>query len=432
MVRRRLSHQSHLSGRITSSPRDDASRDAPSMASSIYNQMAPSQYHHGPRHMHHNQLAHVEGPVDTHYFKENRFSSGSGNIDASTIRFEECPTYSPKFKVPLTRHDVYASDAISSGPADFAELFSPNRKLFIHHDDATSDGNMHLRVDTVVSNSCGRSQKVILFHLQMHDLKDRHFSLQRHCRDSEWTICSSSREYAPALPATRETPPYVQQSLGQPMQSLVLKQDAPITTRGSNMWQDPGYDPIARELRCLSPAGLRSSKMPIPQVNLIRLDFWNDAYINISRQGSGRSKRYEYDFLGTKYEWKRQLCRGRHFQEFSYHLINAKTSRLIAHITPEPLTAKEAQEEQDFGGWVPPCTMQIIDRRVFQTLSGVADTIVATGLTAMVDDCIERRWHSKQIYHLDLPTDEAADELGPAQLIDEVFNRRAFTAHHRC
>lgn len=50
----------------------------------------------------------------------------------------------------------------------------------------------------------------------------------------------------------------------------------------------------------------------------------------------------------------------------------------------------------------------------------------------MVDDCIERRWHSKQIYHLDLPTDEAADELGPAQLIDEVFNRRAFTAHHRC
>ena len=56
-------------------------------------------------------------------------------------------------------------------------------------------------------------------------------------------------------------------------------------------------------------------------------------------------------------------------------------------------------------------------------------TIVATGLIALVDDCIERRWHSKRNFHLDLPKYQATDAIGPDQLIDKVFNRPVHTKH---
>jgi hypothetical protein len=58
-------------------------------------------------------------------------------------------------------------------------------------------------------------------------------------------------------------------------------------------------------------------------------------------------------------------------------------------------------------------------------------TIIATGLIALVDDCIDRRWHSNKSFHLDLPRKEAADYLGPEELIDMVFNRQAHARHHR-
>ncbi len=58
-------------------------------------------------------------------------------------------------------------------------------------------------------------------------------------------------------------------------------------------------------------------------------------------------------------------------------------------------------------------------------LTELRSTIVATGLIALVDDCIDRRWHSKRSFHLDLPIYEGADALGPEQLIDKVFNRQA-------
>jgi hypothetical protein len=59
-----------------------------------------------------------------------------------------------------------------------------------------------------------------------------------------------------------------------------------------------------------------------------------------------------------------------------------------------------------------------------------SSTIVATGLIALVDDCIDRRWHSKRSFHLDLPAQSAADYLGPDRLIDEVFNRQVRASHH--
>lgn len=59
--------------------------------------------------------------------------------------------------------------------------------------------------------------------------------------------------------------------------------------------------------------------------------------------------------------------------------------------------------------------------------------IISTGLIALVDDSIQRRWHRKRGMQLTLPMPMKApfklnlDYIGPKRLIDEVFNRRGNT-----
>lgn len=61
--------------------------------------------------------------------------------------------------------------------------------------------------------------------------------------------------------------------------------------------------------------------------------------------------------------------------------------------------------------------------------------IVATGLIALVDDCVKRRWHSKRSVQLTLPMKSSLKKnkeyVRPKRLIDEVFNRRGPTDTHR-
>ena len=61
-------------------------------------------------------------------------------------------------------------------------------------------------------------------------------------------------------------------------------------------------------------------------------------------------------------------------------------------------------------------------------LTDFRSVIVATGLIALVDDCIKRKWHSKRSAQLNVPVQPsgktASDFVGPKRLMDEVFNRR--------
>jgi hypothetical protein len=56
--------------------------------------------------------------------------------------------------------------------------------------------------------------------------------------------------------------------------------------------------------------------------------------------------------------------------------------------------------------------------------------VVASGLLALVDDAIKRRWHSRTHRHVQLPLIGTRpfrlnmEYIGPKRLIDEVFNRR--------
>ena len=58
----------------------------------------------------------------------------------------------------------------------------------------------------------------------------------------------------------------------------------------------------------------------------------------------------------------------------------------------------------------------------------VHSVVVATGLIALVDDSIRRRWHNKRHVLLTLPKTSAfmksVDAVGPKKLIDEMFHRR--------
>ena len=72
-----------------------------------------------------------------------------------------------------------------------------------------------------------------------------------------------------------------------------------------------------------------------------------------------------------------------------------------------------------------------LERKYAETDS--ASVIVASGLIALVDDCIKSRWHQKSGFQVTLPVPMKSclkmnmEYVGPKRLIDEVFNRRGHT-----
>ena len=63
----------------------------------------------------------------------------------------------------------------------------------------------------------------------------------------------------------------------------------------------------------------------------------------------------------------------------------------------------------------------------------VVSVIVASGLIALVDDCIKSRWHQKRRVLLSIPMlhkpplKVSTEYVGAKRLMDEVFNRREKT-----
>lgn len=63
----------------------------------------------------------------------------------------------------------------------------------------------------------------------------------------------------------------------------------------------------------------------------------------------------------------------------------------------------------------------------------VVSVIVASGLIALVDDCIKSRWHQKRRVLLSIPMlhksplKKSTEYVGAKRLMDEVFNRREKT-----
>ncbi|OKO99195.1 hypothetical protein PENSUB_8582 [Penicillium subrubescens] len=282
------------------------------------------------------------------------------------------------------REESFPSDALASTPSSFANLFPSTRRLLIRHDDATIDGNMNLRVDTVVPCRDGYQQDVILFHLRMYDLFSRKFSFRRYCRDSGREVCHSIRK--------ETNPPHDRRPVFRRSWSTMLASFRPSSS-GSNTHhahvpmidqlkrQDSGYGPgkkndlqaLVDELASqeLSPSSSSSHEKTL--ADTILLEFSNYAHVELKRRGGPGAKRYEYEYWSTKYQWRCECRREGDLREVSYYLVDMRSGKTIAHLVPDILTPLEAVEEESKGGWVPPSSLWISDPTVYERMPDVAE-----------------------------------------------------------
>ncbi|KAI5238459.1 hypothetical protein E4T43_07375 [Aureobasidium subglaciale] len=343
---------------------------------------------------------------------------------------------------PLPRPEAYGNSAIPSTPSDFAELFPSERLLSIRHDDATPDGNMNLRIDTVYEDSRCSPVDVTLFHLRMHDLNARQFSLRRYCRESGREVCHSTRKCQKSGVERRMR---IHRTLSNAFASLCSIADHKASRPSASerlKRSDSGYESLQsgksidlNQQASVPPGvGIRGC-VSIP-TKIIKLEFSNYAQVEIKRCGSKSSKRYEFEYWGVHYAWRRIVDRiGA--KQISFCLFRHNEDRLLARILPIPMSGMQQREELSKGGWVPPCTMDIIDGEIIQNHSEISDVVVAAGLIALVDDCIERRFHVRPARGVVIPTPKFRLDMGPVGSKhpgDEHANRpstTSSTANHR-
>ncbi|KAK5118508.1 hypothetical protein LTR62_003023 [Meristemomyces frigidus] len=265
----------------------------------------------------------------------------------------------PAYKVPPRRNRVLVAT-----PADFTELFPSRRNLLIRHDDSTPDGHMNLRVDTEVS-SHGQTCDMTLFHLRLQDLQAREFSFRRYCRDSGREICHTSRKQQKTGPKR----PGFQRSLSNVLNSMShrTKSEPRAETLGSLKRNDSGYGSMQSVQSADHERPRTAGHDDVVEENntsndTIKLEFSNYAQVALKRVGAKGSKRYEFEYWGTAYAWRRTVRKQGAVKEVSFSLTKDGQERALALITPLRASAHHAEAEKLQGAWVPACTLQLEDR----------------------------------------------------------------------
>jgi len=323
----------------------------------------------------------MEG-FDRGTFDARGYDDARASVDtyASTVISEgDLPEEYPEYDVGSYEGDYYVSDAIPATSRDFAELFPSRDRLLIHHDDATVDGNMNLRVDTEVTLRGGEKCKMTLFHLRMYDLKNREFSLRRYCRESGREVCHSVRKYQTSTAVNR---PSLQRSFSSAMAVIRQKQELKPSMSGLER-SDSGYSSMNGDgdMEACSPTSGPYKKASLMPTNTIKLEFSNYAHVNVKRRGAGSQKRYEFEYWGVNYAWKRVAKQRGDLCEISYHLVRDGTELPLAHIVPVPMSTAERHEEEMKGGWIPPCSMWIQDDKIIHGLSDLPEYVSYTTQT---------------------------------------------------
>ncbi|KAF2877633.1 hypothetical protein BDV95DRAFT_625446 [Massariosphaeria phaeospora] len=336
----------------------------------------------------------------------------------------------PEYDIPDYAHEPLPVDAIPTTPRDFADLFPTAKRISIRHDDSTIDGNMNLRVDAQVEERHHTKQNYTLFHLRMHDLRTREFSLRRYCRESGREVCHSIRKYQ--KPPAEKRP--VLQRASTALASLRHKPESRPSTAAGLKRSDSGYESMRgmvddEDGPRPKSAGYAKGRALLP-TNTLKLEFSNYAHIDVKRRGAKSSKKYAFEYWGYNYSWKRVVKKESGQENVSYYLIRGDNDKEpLAHICPVHLTHDQVQVEAAKGGWIPPSYMRITDDKILDSNTDISDVVVATGLMALVDDSIKRRFHCKQSTQLHIPLLRAAsfkmnmEYVGPKRLIDEVFHR---------
>lgn len=289
-------------------------------------------------------------------------------------------------------------EAIPTSPDDFAKYFPTSHRLNIQHEPTAEDGNMNLLVTTEVPDG-GSKYNMQLFHLRMHDLASRQFSLRRYCRDSGREVAHSVVRKQPA--AQR---PAFGRSVSNALASLKRTNSAgsnkstksTASTASMPARQDSGYGSV--EEYESGPEGEEEVEQDhftpsTPQngpTNTIKLEFSNYAQVDVKRRGQKANKHWDFEYWGTQYSWKRTVNSDAAMgKTCTYHLYKADAQEAVAHIFPELRTVEEQREEEALGGWVPPCILKISDAKTLSN-ADISDVVVASGLIALTDDCVRR------------------------------------------
>ncbi|KAK8042617.1 hypothetical protein PG994_013100 [Apiospora phragmitis] len=358
--------------------------------------------------------------VDTYSSRASLDELEDVDVSGASVDYTEIPP------LPTYRHEIVDTTVRPSTPADFAALFPSMNRLSIRHDDFTSDGNMNLRVDTVVS---GRRRKTIqLFHLRMHDLNKREFSLRRYCRDSGREVCNSKRRFTEPADQGR---PSLQRSMSTAMKNLPRPRAARTGTAGSSSSTKsrPGTsysaaDAEEDEFQAYFSQAAKRQKSHGVATNAIKLEFSNYARVDIARCGSKGSKRYDFEWWGHKYSWKRVTDKLTNV--VSFHLFrDGQNKAPVAHIVPETRSPNQVEDDKNAGGWIPPCHMWLSDEELVNAMTDVADVVVSTGLMALVDDCIKETWDTRKPRRISIPKAMDFEYGRPKAFVQHMFRRNS-------
>lgn len=316
---------------------------------------------------------------------ESRHDSDSDKKEAER---EDCSALSgipPSTLPPYSSMPVPDISVRSSDPETFAHLFPSLDRLCIRHDDRTADGNMNLRVDAIVPDLSSRRRRAVaiqLFHLRMHDLAKREFSLRRYCRDSGREVCnskganprheratSSSSSLSRALRSVVKTP--FRRSSGASADKAAHLSATPNPRRPSigsnNSWGCGGSIYSDEAVNSDADEPKLPSARPIP-LNTLKLEFSNYARVDIVRRPG---KQYEFKWWGRSYAWRRVMDKT--LGKTAFHLIRDKELEPVATIVPEGRSPNQVEADQAAGNWIPPCYMWISDKSAIEAITDVAE-----------------------------------------------------------
>ena len=267
--------------------------------------------------------------------------------------------------LPVYRKAILGPTVQPSNYRVFPELFPSLDRMLIRHDEFTSDGNMNLRVDTQLPH---RPQRMVqLFHLRMYDLDARIFSLRRYCRDSGREVCRSKREYSTSSSEGRQA---LQRSVSSVFKSLGARHQfrrqgstsTLFSLKSSHSDKRPGSSLSMRSRKNddhppASSGPERETKTRETPTSTIKLMFTNYASVEVLRRGGASApKRYDFEWWGRRYSWKRSY--NENLNTTSFHLVcDGQHDIFLANIIPEARSPNEITSDDIDGGWLPPCAM---------------------------------------------------------------------------
>lgn len=272
------------------------------------------------------------------------------------------------------QHRIPLSDAKSSTPPLFAHLFPSTRRLRIKHDESI-DGNMNVRIDTNMSHSSEPPRWVTLFHMKMNNLKSREMVLRRYGRDCGREVVNFRRKYE----KTGSGHPKPERSGSKLMSTLMGKAEPKDRALAR---QDSGYESADDDNESFSDSEHHQHKSPVTEkasslspTKTTLLEFSNYAHVDLKRRGTKGSKRYEFEYWGKTYAWKRKVTTYGQEEAYSFCCVNTATNNIVAHIRPDNLCPIEVAEEAAKGGFVPQSTMWLCDDNADNVIDGICGDV---------------------------------------------------------